>query len=195
MFRKHKCLHYYIIDMGQCARINDTTGDVMLCRKRHVALYTLNGALLLNQDVCAEGDDHVVSCAFYEGTGNEWLERSILFTGHIQGCVKVSVLLLESIAQANFGKIWSKAIRQGKFVLDLVKRLDHVDQSSERGLNVTSAITCILPMPQTVYTGDEDGRVVSQVQSMQWRDYSLTIFLVSMGLHTETSCLDSRSGF
>jgi len=96
MFRKHKCLHYYIIDMGQCARINDTTGDVMLCRKRHVVLYTLNGALLLDQDVCNEGDDHVVSCAFYEGTGNEWLERSILFTGHQQGCVKVRVFHLKA---------------------------------------------------------------------------------------------------
>jgi hypothetical protein len=167
----------------------------MLCRKRHVALYTLNGALLLDQDVCDAGDDHVVSCAFYEGTGNEWLERSILFTGHKQGCVKVSVLLLDSSAQADIGQIWSKVIRQGKFVLDLVKRLDHVDQSSERGLNVTSAVTYILPMPQTVYTGDEDGRVVSQVQPKQCRDCTLMAVLVSMGLHTETSCLESRSSF
>jgi len=52
-------------------------------------------------------------------------------------------------------------IRDGKFVLELIKRLNHVDQSSEQGLNVNSAITCILPMPQTLYTGDEDGRVVS----------------------------------
>ena len=81
-----------IIDIRQCARINDTTGDVMLCRKRRVALYTLNGALLLEQDVCDEGDDNVVSCAFYEGTGNEWLERSILLTGHKRGCVNVSLL-------------------------------------------------------------------------------------------------------
>ena len=62
----------------------------MLCGKRHVALYTLNGDLLLQQDVCDEADDQVASCAFYEGTGNEWLERSILFTGHKRGCVKVS---------------------------------------------------------------------------------------------------------
>jgi len=62
----------------------------MLCQDRHVALYTLNGELLLDQDVCVEGDDYVVSCAFYEGTGNEWLERGILFTGHKRGCVNVS---------------------------------------------------------------------------------------------------------
>lgn len=81
-------------------------------------------------------------------------------------------LSLESIAQADIDQIWSKVIRHGKFVLELVKRLDHADQSSERGLNVSSAITCILPMPQTVYTGDEDGRVVSPVQLKQWGDHS-----------------------
>lgn len=136
----------------------------MLCRKRRVSLYTLNGVLLLDQDVCDNGDDQVVSCAFYEGTGNEWLERSILFTGHKRGCVKVSLLSTFKDVQADVGQIWSKTIRQGKFVLEPVKRLNHVDQSNERGLNVNSAVTCILPMPQTVYTGDEDGRVVSQLQ-------------------------------
>lgn len=57
-------------------------------------------------------------------------------------------------------QIWNKTIRNGRFVLELLKRLDHVDQSSEQGLNFNSAITCILPMPQSIYTGDEDGRVV-----------------------------------
>ena len=54
-------------------------------------------------------------------------------------------------------------IRDGKFELDLIKRLDHVDP----GLDKTSAasITCILPMSHTVYTGDEDGKVVSWDQS------------------------------
>jgi len=91
MFAQQGHLVCWIIDKSQCARINDTTGDVMLCRKRHVTLYTLNGDILLEQDVCEEGDDHVVSCAYYEGTGNEWLESSILFTGHKRGCVNVSL--------------------------------------------------------------------------------------------------------
>lgn len=80
----------WVSDVAQCAKINDTTGDVMLCQGRHIALYTLNGTLLLLQDICVEGDDSIVSCAFYEGTGNEWLERSILITGHKRGCVNVS---------------------------------------------------------------------------------------------------------
>jgi len=61
----------------------------MLCRGQRVALYTLNGQLLLDQLVCDTNDDYVVSCAFYEGTGNEWLERDILFTGHKRGIVNV----------------------------------------------------------------------------------------------------------
>lgn len=162
----------------------------MLCRQRRVSLYTLNGVLLLDQDVCDNGDDQVVSCAFYEGTGNEWLERSILFTGHKRGCVKVSLLSTFKDVQADVGQIWSKTIRQGKFVLEPVKRLNHVDQSNERGLNVNSAVTCILPMPQTVYTGDEDGRVVSQLQHRESQSPALTKFTVSMGLHTETSYLE-----
>lgn len=36
--------------------------------------------------------------------------------------------------------------------------MHHLDQA---GFNVSAAMTCILPTAQTVYTGDEDGRVVS----------------------------------
>ncbi|KAH0562402.1 hypothetical protein GP486_002903, partial [Trichoglossum hirsutum] len=70
-----------------CACINDVTGNIVLCRAQNVTLYTLNGQLLLDQPVCDTSDDCVVSCAFYEGTGNEWLERDILFTGHKRGVV------------------------------------------------------------------------------------------------------------
>jgi hypothetical protein len=56
--------------------------------------------------------------------------------------------------------VWSKVIRGGKFELELVRQLNHVDASREDGGNVTAGISCILPMPQVVYTGDEDGKVV-----------------------------------
>ena len=128
-----------------CARINDVTGNIMICRDRTVTLYSLNGDLILERDVCDVEDDHVVSCAFYEGTGDEWLERELLFTGHRHGVVK----------------IWSKAIREGAFTLDLIKRLDHLDGRRAEGLDKGASITCILPMAQKVYTGDEDGKVVS----------------------------------
>lgn len=134
----------------ECARINDVTGEIMLCSGPNVVLYTLNGDLLLDQNVCDGGhggpEDYVHACAFYEGAGNEWLENYLVFTGHRRGRVN----------------IWRKTVGpRGRWVLELVRRLDHVDPKSENGANVDAAITCITPMPQIVYTGDDDGRVVS----------------------------------
>jgi len=132
-----------------CARINDVSGDIMLCRGQKVALYTLNGDLLLDQNVCTDHDDWISSCTFYEGIGNEWLESELIFTGQRRGVVN----------------IWKKVAdkEDGRWKLELVKRLDHVDsrRKAEDGGNVEAAITCVTAMPQVVYTGDEDGRVVS----------------------------------
>ncbi|GAP90172.1 putative beige BEACH domain-containing protein [Rosellinia necatrix] len=127
----------------ECACINDVSGEIMLCSGPNVALYTLNGELLLDQNVCIEHDDSVHSCAFYEGSGNEWLESFLVFTGHRRGRVN----------------IWKRSIKNGKWILEFVRRLDHVDPRSETGANTEAAITCITPMPQLVYTGDDDGRV------------------------------------
>lgn len=74
----------------QCARINDATGDIVVCRGNRMSLYTLNGSLLLEQAACESTDDMILSCAFYEGVNNEWLERQLLFTGHRRGVVNVS---------------------------------------------------------------------------------------------------------
>lgn len=135
----------------ECARINDVTGDIMLCCGPNVLLFTLNGELILEQNVCGgtgeAPDDYVHSCAFYEGSSSEWLENFLVFTGHRRGRVNV----------------WKKTVRRGdgRWVLELLRRLDHIDNKSEAGVNIDAPITCITPMPQMVYTGDEDGRVVS----------------------------------
>ena len=62
----------------------------MLCRGPEVALFTLNGDLLLEQHICVEGEDSMTSCSFYEGSGNEYLERDLILTGHRHGVVDVS---------------------------------------------------------------------------------------------------------
>jgi hypothetical protein len=147
----------------ECAKINDVTGDIMLGAGQNIILYTLNGDLVLDQNVCSDGttaaapatstsassDDYVHACAFYEGTpgGNEWLENQLVFTGHKRGVVKV----------------WRKAIgpRTGRWHLEFLRRLDHIDPKSETGANVEAAMTCVAPLPAIVYTGDEEGRVVS----------------------------------
>ena len=77
----------------QCARINDVTGVIMLCRGPEVSLWTLNGDLMLELNILVEGDESICSCAFYEGSGNEYLERSLIFTGHKKGVVNVSYLV------------------------------------------------------------------------------------------------------
>jgi len=148
----------------ECARINDMTGEIMLCSGPNVLLYTLNGDLILDQNVCgAEGqDDFVHSCAFYEGSGNEWLENSLIFTGHKRGRVNV----------------WRKTVgKNGRWILEFQRRLDHANPKSEGGANVDAPITCIMPMPQLVYTGDDDGRVVGpfpfQVNDSSDADWSL----------------------
>lgn len=144
----------------ECARINDVSGEMMLCSGQNVALYTLNGDLLLDQNVCSEHDDFVHSCAFYEGSGNEWLENFLVFTGHKRGRVN----------------IWRRTVQGGKWALELVRRLDHSDMRNESKPNTEAAITCITPMPQTIYTGDDDGRVVSRQSSVVW----LVVFVCSL---------------
>jgi beige protein homolog 1 len=51
-------------------------------------------------------------------------------------------------------------LETGHWNLAPVTRLNHTDTSREDGANVSASVTCILPMPHNVYTGDEDGRVV-----------------------------------
>ena len=135
----------------QCAAINDVTGNIVLCHGHEISMYTLNGDLLVRQDCGDRAQESIVSCACYEGAGNEWLERDLVFTGHKRGQVR----------------IWSKVVRGGGFELELIRQLNHADSSRDDGANVNAGITCILAMPQVVYTGDEDGRVVSTSLSEQ----------------------------
>jgi len=106
-------------------------------------MYTLNGEHILTQNICDLPEDNVLCCAFYEGLGNEWLERELFFTGHRRGVVNV----------------WSKATVDGKFKLLSVNTLQHANQF-QTDAQVPAAISAIHPVPQAVYTGDENGRVV-----------------------------------
>lgn len=128
----------------QAARVSNVTGHIVLCQGPNVLLYTLNGNLLLKQKVCDSIDDEMTCCAFYEGSGNEWLERELVFTGHARGVANVWALT---------------TLSDGAWSLQLVKRLNHVDMSREDGGNNSAAVTAILPMAQAVYTGDENGKV------------------------------------
>jgi hypothetical protein len=52
-------------------------------------------------------------------------------------------------------------MRNGRFELELVRQLHHIDNNRDNGANIKAGISCILALPQVVYTGDEMGRVVS----------------------------------
>ncbi|RAH73060.1 Beige/BEACH domain protein [Aspergillus aculeatinus CBS 121060] len=126
-----------------CAKINDVTGEIMICRGDRLSLYSLNGVLLLEQVVGDSADDQVMTCVFYEGVNNMWQERELLFTGHKRGVVN----------------IWSKIVHHGRFELELIRQLHHVDNLRDNGANISAGITSILALPHVVYTGDEVGRV------------------------------------
>ncbi|KAF2758334.1 beach-domain-containing protein [Pseudovirgaria hyperparasitica] len=142
----------------QAARISSITGHIILCRGPLLQLYTLNGHLLLSENVCETDDpeDIITSCAVYEGVGNEWVSRELIFTGHKRGLVNIFTPTPTPFDHPGT-KLWS---------LTPIKRLNHTDSSREDRTNFHAAISCILPMAQVVYTGDEDGRVVSYPISM-----------------------------
>ncbi|KXL51468.1 hypothetical protein M433DRAFT_150591 [Acidomyces richmondensis BFW] len=128
----------------QAARLSNITGHIALCQGPRLLVYTLNGHLLVEQKICDSEDDEMNCCAFYEGAGNEWIERELIFTGHSHGSANVWALV---------------TLSDGSWHLQLIKRLNHTDVKREDGGNTSAAITAILPMPTAVYTGDENGRV------------------------------------
>ena len=81
----------------------------------------------------------------YEGVGNEWLENTLIFTGHKRGVVHC----------------WKKTVgKDGRWGLELVKTLEHIDPRKPN-VRTGAAITAITPTANTVYTGDEEGKAVS----------------------------------
>lgn len=162
----------------QAARINNVTGHIALACGPRLIVTTLNGKVLMEQDVCVGEDDGdgITAVAVYEGVGNEWCERELIFTGHRRGVVKVcshpyALYLFPSLirprppvrlhALTSTYQIFHLAPdRTGAWTITLLKILNHTDSSREDGANFSAPITCILPMPHNVYTGDEDGRVV-----------------------------------
>lgn len=67
------------------------SGDIAICKGNNITIYTLNGEHVLTQNICDSPEDNILCCAFYEGFGNEWLERELIFTGHKRGIVNVSL--------------------------------------------------------------------------------------------------------
>lgn len=79
---------------------------------------------------------------------------------------------------------WSLVtLRDGAWHLQLIKRLIHVEPTRGETNVQIPTITCVLPMAQAVYTGDEDGKVVSFVL------YSLTFYIADIVFQYEWNCV------
>ncbi|KAL6705713.1 Beige protein-like 1 [Coniothyrium glycines] len=133
----------------QLARINNATGHIVLACRHRLIVTTLNGTVLLNEDICDNEDDQegITALAVYEGVGNDWFERELIFTGHRRGIVKIFHLSPDNAASSETSSPWS---------IKLINVLNHSDPNNS---TPAAPVTCILPMPQNVFTGDEDGKV------------------------------------
>ncbi|KAL6157360.1 beige protein-like 1 [Exserohilum turcicum] len=135
----------------QAAKINSVTGNIVLACGNRLIVSTLNGTILLDEDICDSEDDtdYITTVAVYEGVGNEWCERELIFTGHRRGVVKIFHLVPTPPTM-------TVSAKPAKWSANLINVLNHGDPVM---MAQAAPITCILPMPHHVYTGDEDGRV------------------------------------
>ncbi|SPQ19537.1 7c8b4997-0988-4fce-b449-f0d14cca0c59 [Thermothielavioides terrestris] len=164
----------------ECARINDVTGDVMLCAGQHVVLFTLNGELILDQNVCntAAGNGTVGSSSSSSSSSNgngsgsgsshshshdpdDYVHACAFYEGSPGGSEWLENQLVFTGHKRGVVNVWRKMVdpRTGKWALGFLRRLDHVNPKSEVGANIEAAITCVTPLSGLVYTGDDDGRV------------------------------------
>lgn len=75
--------------MPKTIKINSTIGHVAVLCKTRLKLYTVNCALILDQDIAMGPEDALYCCAFYEAGGDDWIGTELIFTGHRRGIANV----------------------------------------------------------------------------------------------------------
>ncbi|KAL5631093.1 hypothetical protein BROUX41_000965 [Berkeleyomyces rouxiae] len=141
--------------------VSEANGDILIGAGGSVMLYNINGEMILEQRVTSsaslsatadtDNEETLYAVAFYDGSGTEWVENDIIFTGHRRGKVTV----------------WKRIIKNGRWMLQAIRMLSNPESINKSGVisgnggeqTPAGAITCIMAMPTGVYTGDEDGRV------------------------------------
>lgn len=143
-------------DLGpiSCMQINEQNGHILVCTAQTALLYTLNGALLLQQSACTAKDGPITCCAFFRDEVNTWLSAEIFFTGHEHGNVRIWNVVIGKTRSKESKKYWS---------LELVRTLEHDVRVSAAGVEPGVAVTCVAPIMGKVYTGSEDGKVFEWV--------------------------------
>ncbi|KAG4304113.1 hypothetical protein PORY_002477 [Pneumocystis oryctolagi] len=131
----------------QCVSINDSNGDIAICSGADISIWTINGDLLLRQNIELKKNDMIFSCKFYEGISNEWIEYDLLFTGHKFGIVQVWNISWKTENK----KIIRKLIN--------IKTLQHYDYIKKS--LIMSEITSLYPSGElrSLFTGDKHGNI------------------------------------
>lgn len=152
------------------ACFSESTGNILMSVGNRVRIYTLNGRLLVDQDVCSATDDRetLLSCAFLEPVGISWMERDVILTGTNRDCVDVSQYVRSYAARrGNFAnryclKVWELAIHaDGSWGLYHWRRIRGVSGSMQAREAGEGKVTYVRAIGSRLLVGHEDGRVVS----------------------------------
>lgn len=187
----------------QAAAVNDVSGDILLCAGTKVWLYTLNGSLIVAQDLALpttprglspssseqrQHDDSISCCVFYEGAGEEWVKRDLIFTGQKRGVVNVWEKRIKplttppkdagllpnigrrprAVSSVGGGRGGAMGAEEMKWELVRVNCLIHQGNGMMGGTGVegggmvgVGAVGSVVLRKGGAWTGDEGGRVVS----------------------------------
>jgi hypothetical protein len=141
------------------ARISNVTGHILLAAGPDLLLYTLNGHLLVRQQIAERPADTITAIAFYEGApdhSNAYLRRELIFSGHPGGVT--NVWQLESLGDGEWRLVLVKRMAGGTDVGRAIVSATSTTTADHAPLG-KAAVTCILPAARAVYVGDEDGNV------------------------------------
>jgi WD40 repeat protein len=190
----------------QAARINNVTGHIVLAISSKIVVTSLNGETLLEKDVCEGEEDAelgvgVSALAVYEGVGNEWCERELLFTGHRRGVVKVCTSALSSLSStSNLPRAKLTTHRSGSLShppplpLFLPRNVNGLSTSSTRSITPT-------PPAKTAQTIRRLSLVyflchITSIRATKWAEWYVHLFSFSLlaRIRTEGSGIVGRRG-
>lgn len=112
--------------------------------------------------ICTDETRGILACVFYDGVGQEWISKDLLFTAHKEGVVRVHfrIRLIETNRQ-----IWSRYVRkstkpgESPWQLNLVHELHH-ELGIGKVVRVGDVTALLVSGAQrTLYTGTDQGYV------------------------------------
>ncbi|PHH54099.1 Beige -like protein 1 [Ceratocystis fimbriata CBS 114723] len=122
-------LHVPSSQRVESVAVSEANGDILIGVGSSVVLYNINGEVILNQRVTSslssslsttsntDDEDTLHTVAFYDGSGTEWVENDLIFTGHRRGKVTV----------------WKRVVKNGCWALQAVRMLNNPESVNKSG--------------------------------------------------------------